>query len=320
MARIPLLPPHQQVMAAGEWGYFSPSNKMAGRKEITQLSDSELLDELRSLGLNAGPISPTTRRIYEKKLSKARGNDAVDSLACKDYDSENSCLKLNSTPCTDSSKALITYSTDEVSLGTPAIFYGVYFNNNQSFAEGGSPSVPLVFTCKEKALDVAKKYKGARFKAFKTRSEAERFSQSLSVVQENVAATLSSSALASPTDPASHFKGPTPQALIEFRKVIEHGSLEEFRQIVFKNPRYLVGPGDTPVILQEGFRYNAIHVAVKNNRKDMCQLIIDTLESQNFWGILLKEDSSSAVTCQRRHFLVDMYLNTPDKGVSYKNK
>ena len=132
--------------------------------------------------------------------------------------------------------------------------------------------------------------------------------------------TLSSSALASPTDPASHFKGPTPQALIEFRKVIEHGSLEEFRQIVFKNPRYLVGPGDTPVILQEGFRYNAIHVAVKNNRKDMCQLIIDTLESQNFWGVLLKEDSSSAVTSQRRHFLVDMYLNTPDKGVSYKNK
>ena len=72
--------------------------------------------------------------------------------------------------------------------------------------------------------------------------------------------------------------------------------------------------------LQELFRYNANHVAVRNNRKDMCQLIIDTLESQNFWGILLKEDSSSAVSSQRRHFLVDMYLNTPDKGVSYQNK
>ena len=44
-------------------------------------------------------------------------------------------------------------------------------------------------------------------------------------------------------------------------------------------PRYLIGPGDTPVILQEGFRYNALHVAVKNNRKEMCQVIIDTLES-----------------------------------------
>lgn len=290
---------------------------MAGRKEIRQLSDSELRNELRSLGLNPGPISPTTRRIYEKKLSKARGNDAVDSLAYKGYDSDNSCLKLNSTPCTDSTKACISYSTDAVSLEIPAIFYGVYFNINHSSPDGGFPSVPVVFTSKEEALEAVKKCKGARFKAFKTRSEAERFSQSLSVVEENVAASLSSSALA---DPASHFKGPKPQELIEFRKVIEHGSLEEFREIVFKNPRYLVGSGDTPVILHEGFRYNAIHVAVINNRKDMCRLIIDTLESQNFWGILLKEDSSSALNSQRRYFLVDMYLNTPDKGVSYQNK
>ena len=112
-------------------------------------------------------------------------------------------VELNSSlaPCTDSTKAVITYSTDAASLEIPAIFYGVYFNINHSIHEGAFPSVPVVFTSKEEALEAAKKFKGARFKAFKTRSEADRFSQSLSVVQENVAATLSSSALASPTDP-----------------------------------------------------------------------------------------------------------------------
>ena len=121
----------------------------------------------------------------------------------------------------------------------------------------------------------------------------------------------------SPTDPVSNFKGPTPQELVKFRNFIERGLRQEFLETVLKNPRYLIGPGDTPVILQEGFRYNAIHVAVKNNRKDMCKLIIDTLESQHFWNILFSQESQSLINDQRIHFLVDMYLNTPDKGVSH---
>ena len=70
------------------------------------------------------------------------------------------------------------------------------------------------------------------------------------------------------------------------------------------------------MILQEGFRYNALHVAVKNNRKEMCQVIIDTLDSQPFWNILLNQETESVVNNQRKQFLVDMYLNNPDKGLS----
>lgn len=286
---------------------------MAGRKEIRQLSDSELLNELRSFGLKTGPISPTTRRIYEKKLSKARGCFTVDSKLNKDPDKlenveEDSCRNLS---LTDG-----THCTNSVSSESSAIFYGVCFDVNRSSSGCGFTGVPagrtVVFTSKEEALNAAKKFKGARFKAFKTRSEAEVFSRSQSVEQENSSAM--SSSLASPTDPVSNFKGPTPQELVKFRAVIEHGTQEEFLEIVFKNPRYLIGPGDTPVILQEGFRYNAIHVAANKNRKDMCQLIIDTLESQCFWNILLNQDTGSSSDSQRKRFLVDMYLNTPDKG------
>ena len=227
---------------------------MAGKKDIQDLSaDWELLNELKSLGLKVGPISPTTR-------------------------------------------------------------YGVCFDLVCSSSESGLPA-PAVFISKEEALKTVKKFKGALFKGFKTRDEAERFSRSRSNEQETSLAVMNSLS-ASPADPVSKFKGPTPQELIKFRKIIEKGSRDEFLEMVLINPRYLIGPGDTPVILQEGFRYNALHVAVKNNRKEMCEVIIDTLESQSFWNILLNQETESVVNNQRKQFLVDMYLNNPDKGVS----
>lgn len=41
-------------------------------KEVSALSDAELRGELQSLGMNIGPVTGTTRTIYEKKLLKLR--------------------------------------------------------------------------------------------------------------------------------------------------------------------------------------------------------------------------------------------------------
>lgn len=282
---------------------------MAGKEEIRDLSDFELLSELKSLGLKIGPISPTTRRIYEKKLSRARGCDVVDST----HENQATRVDVGESTCTNPIGVDSTNRSSEA-LESPAIFYGICFDVTRSSSESGLPSSPVVFTSKDEALKTAKKFKGARFKGFKTRVEAEGFSRSRSTEQENSPAVTSS--LPSPTDPVSNFKGPTPQELVKFRKIIELGSRDEFLEMVLKNPKYLIGPGDTPVVLQEGFRYNALHVAVKSNRKEMCQVIIDTLESEHFWNILLNQDTQSPMNSERKQFLVDMYLNTPDKGVS----
>ena len=294
-------------------GHNIHPNKMAGKKGIGDLSDCELMSELKSLGLNVGPISPTTRRIYEKRLSKARGCDVVDST----NENQDARANVSESVSTNLNNSISdsTNRTSSEALESPAIFYGVCFDVvRSSNSESGLPSVPAVFTSKDEALKTAKKFKGARFKGFKNRDEAESFSRSRSKEQENSPAVTSS--LSSPADPVSNFKGPTPQELVKFRKIIENGSRDEVYEMALKNPRYLIGPGDTPVILQEGFRYNALHVAVKNNRKEMCQLIIDTLESEHFWNILLNQETQSVMNSQRKQFLVDMYLNTPDKGAS----
>lgn len=288
---------------------------MAGKKDVNELSDLELMNELKSLGLKTGPITPSTRRLFEKRLSKARGCDVVDCSYENKETRENANVVVVE-ECTNSSRDS-TISTP-IALESPAIFYGVCFDVDRPSSESASPNLPAVFTSKDEALKAVKKIKGARFKGFKSKLEAECFSRSRSREQENSPATPS--ALPTPTDPVSNFKSPTPQELVKFRTVIERGSKEEFQQVVLKNPRYLIGPGDTPVILQEGSRFNALHVAVKSNRKEMCQLIIETLESQHFWSILLNQEHESAINSKRKQFLVDMYLNTPDKGVSNLQK
>lgn len=284
---------------------------MAGKKDVKELSDLELLKELKTLGLKTGPITSSTRQLFEKRLLKARGCDVVDSNC------ENKDTRVNENVVVEESTNSTRDSTSSVPspLESSAIFYGVCFDVERSSSDSASPSLPAVFTSKDEALKVAKKVKGARFKGFKNKLEAECFSRSRIKEQESPA-PATPSASRTPTDPVSNFKSPTPQELVKFRTVIERGSKEEFQDVVFKNPRYLIGPGDTPVILQEGSRYNALHVAVKNNRKQMCQLIIETLESQHFWNILLNQETESAINCKRKQFLVDMYLNTPDKGVS----
>jgi len=46
--------------------------------DIGQLSDGELFDLCKSNGINVGPIGPTTRKLYDKKLFKVLQDKAVD--------------------------------------------------------------------------------------------------------------------------------------------------------------------------------------------------------------------------------------------------
>lgn len=109
------------------------------------------------------------------------------------------------------------------------------------------------------------------------------------------------------------FRGPKIQELVEFRKAIESGNLTVVHAKIMENPRFLIGSGDTPAILKEGQRYNAMHVAALSKNPKMCELILSTLKPsyvQRFHGGRQTQEVSEEVAAK----LLDLYLNTPEKG------
>ena len=114
-----------------------------------------------------------------------------------------------------------------------------------------------------------------------------------------------------------HFKPLS--SFIHFNRYIEKGNLQSAHDCIFQNPRYLVSSGETPVILQEGSRYNAMHVAAKANEVQMCHLIVSTLNDEKFWDLMFPNQEDTALSLRRAERMLDYYVNSPDKGVSTLN-
>ncbi len=111
----------------------------------------------------------------------------------------------------------------------------------------------------------------------------------------------------------SNFPAPKAQDLVRFRKEIEQNNVQKVYELICLNPRYLVSSGDTPSILKEGPRYNALHVAAINKHARMAKLILQTVEQTQFIEHLhgFKNDPNIEIMCQN---LLESYLNTPDKS------
>ncbi|KAI2568794.1 ANKLE2 isoform 5, partial [Pan troglodytes] len=62
----------------------------------------------------------------------------------------------------------------------------------------------------------------------------------------------------------------------------------------------------------EGCRYNVMHVAAKENQASICQLTLDVLENPDFMRLMYPDDDE-AMLQKRIRYVVDLYLNTPDK-------
>jgi ankyrin repeat and LEM domain-containing protein 2 len=80
----------------------------------------------------------------------------------------------------------------------------------------------------------------------------------------------------------SQFLQPRSQELVQFRKEIETNNLSLVYQMIWENPRYLVSAGDTPAILKEGPRYNALHVSAISKHAKMAKLILQTIANKDF--------------------------------------
>lgn len=100
---------------------------------------------------------------------------------------------------------------------------------------------------------------------------------------------------------------------MKFRKMIEQNDLESAHNLIRSNPRYLVSSGDTPTILKESFRYNALHVSAMSKNAQMAALVLETVRDPEFVKLLHgKDDDRTAQDVS--HILLDLYLNMPEKG------
>ncbi|MPC18117.1 Ankyrin repeat and LEM domain-containing protein 2 [Portunus trituberculatus] len=202
------------------------------------------------------------------------------------------------------------------------VYYGIALPEGEGLEEG---DIKRVFVDKTECLAAMKKYRGSRFKAFRMYEDALKFSEAGATTSQGGTGeegAITPQPLLNVEKP-SPYRGPKSQDLVKFRKSIEKGDFDYFtrvvllmvcvRQCMMENPRYLVSSGDTPAVLQEGFRYNALHVACRTNRPAFAQRVLSQVSQPMFFQRLYPDDTIESAT-RRSAFLVDLYLNTPDKG------
>ncbi|KFP35007.1 Ankyrin repeat and LEM domain-containing protein 2, partial [Chlamydotis macqueenii] len=343
---------------------------------LKQLTADELREEILRAGLKCGPITSTTRFIFEKKLAQALleqqgvleeegstlseeaagrvssdGNwtearkalkttavnhnghgsvsDEVDFGYCVGLNppEEDAVMHMNcSAPvcgaaCVDSHISTQTPSRD------PPLFYGVCPVYDDILARNERIHV---YEDKKEALQAVKMIKGSRFKAFSNREDAEKFakgicdyfpspSKSSLCLSPVKMGPFNRDGLCSPEmetankERANSYKSPRTQDLTaKLRKAVEKGDTATFSELIWSNPRYLIGSGDNPTVVQEGCRYNAMHVAAKENQPGICQLLLDTLENPEYMRLMYPDDNDTMLK-NRIQYIVDLYLNTPDK-------
>uniref|UniRef100_A0A182K616 ANKLE2 third alpha/beta domain-containing protein n=1 Tax=Anopheles christyi TaxID=43041 RepID=A0A182K616_9DIPT len=196
-------------------------------------------------------------------------------------------------------------------------YYAIFIPNSTS-----NFAIKSFYNDKAEALAALKVHKDARMKSFSSSEEAVYFYLH---GPADGGGTGGGGGNASPTTvapgspipsadrkvPKSPFIGPSTQKLVAFRKLIEANNVEEVRATIQHNPRYLISSGDTPTILKEGPRYNALHITAIEGKGEICRLILQTIESASYIELLHGQRTSS--TDEVTAILLDLYLNTPDK-------
>ncbi|MCJ8742282.1 hypothetical protein PDJAM_G00080190 [Pangasius djambal] len=301
---------------------------------LQTLSPDELREEITRAGLKCGPITATTRSIFEKKLARALLEDQPGECSRLEVDGgetgsssdhaqsppvNSDVLRLDVSPSAHVSENATQQSSPE----SPSLFYGVLPPLDEPLLNDG---FLRVYDDKQKALKAVMTMKGARFKAFYSREDAENFAKGLhdggATPSKNSADKVhaTSTAEKSPNletaylEKANEFRSPRIQDLTtKLRRAVEKGDEEAFKELVWGNPRYLIGSGDNPTIVQEGCRYNVLHIAAKENQPGMARLVLETLQSPEFMRLMYPDDQEDMLW-QRVSYIVDLYLNTPDKG------
>eukprot|EP00794_Sanderia_malayensis_P003429 gene3429-3922_t len=279
-------------------------------ENIADLSNQDLSLTLKSLGLKSGPVTAGTRRVFEGLLRKyykeQNGNNDETDLHIADQENQEQITN----PI--SSKAE-NVSGEKSGGNEPCVYYSICRSRSACLSSDEDQMSPLVCTSLDQVLEELKSLKGARFKTFTSKNEAERFS--LSGHDEEPNTSLNSSS--QPSEPVIPFKTPTTQELTIFRRKVELGNLDSVKLAIYNNPKYLVSSEELPVILQVSSRYNAMHVAVKKNQLEICKMIVDILDDDVFWkSMKFSNGNEGRLFEARKTRMLDYYVNCPDKGAT----
>ena len=257
-------------------------------KAVSEWSDEEIKTALSTLGGVQVPVTSTTRPMLEKRVEKLLLGRGIGSEDRKDIGlDEGPCSR---TPCSPRGDGTTSVQPANGVRESEANFEGYYGVTASTEGTSGSLQLSPFYTSRSDALKAIKNVPGARFKKFKSQASAEAFSNSPGRQRngELVSTTKTvpgvaavepesvSTAVQRPSavgDKPNQFPSLKTQCLSKFRRLIESGNVAGFAQAVWSNPRYLVNCyGDAPEILQPGFRYNALHCAVKAGNVEMCKV------------------------------------------------
>ncbi|XP_040203735.1 ankyrin repeat and LEM domain-containing protein 2 isoform X2 [Rana temporaria] len=305
------------------------------------LDPDELREEILKSGLKCGPITSTTRSTFERKLARTLlEQQGVNLETLNSNEGEDREFGYNvglNPPVEDASlhhsAAPVNHLLDEAFITNQThsndspMFYAVCPLHEDNLMKNDNVHI---YTNKKEVLQVVKMLKGSRFKAFHSRDDAEKFARGicdyysspskslLSVSPVKISSLLRDASSTPETDclskeKANSFKSPRTQDLTaKLRKAVEKGDSDTFAELIWSNPRYLIGSGDNPTVVQEGCRYNVMHVAAKENQAGICQLLLNTLENPEFMRLMYPDDDDGMLL-KRIQYIVDLYLNTPDK-------
>ncbi|XP_045700124.1 ankyrin repeat and LEM domain-containing protein 2 [Phyllostomus hastatus] len=369
----PAPPPHAMVDPAPDPGEMTMDAILA---RLKLLNPDDLREEIVKAGLKCGPITSTTRFVFEKKLAQAllecgrtppshlptqtpvgatalsqntqrpskfavgslreqvsfpEDRDLCYGVGLSPPEEDDLESRTCAVPCSAVAGVGGPQTVARASAGPP-LYYGVCPAYEDAPARNERVHV---YEDKKEALQAVKMIRGSRFKAFSSREDAEKFARGIcdyfpspsktSLPSSVKVATLSSNggskdglcSSESETmnkERANSYKNPRTQDLTsKLRKAVEEGDEDTFSSLVWSNPRYLIGSGDNPTIVQEGCRYNVMHVAAREDQASICQLTLETLENPEFMQLMYPDDSPDMLQ-KRICYILDLYLNTPDKG------
>ncbi|KAK6111009.1 Ankyrin repeats (3 copies) family protein [Brugia pahangi] len=188
-------------------------------------------------------------------------------------------------------------------------YYAVYVPSPDGLSGEGA-----VFTTLREASSFANtpesKTKGARFKRFKDQVDAKKYAKNGDMFCKSPEISVKSQSTGEPT---SSFPSVSRIMFNRLKKAIESKDDELFLEMALQNPRYLINIGsDTPTIVVEGFRYNAMHLAAKVGNLHVAKYVLHLVcDSQ---VLLALYGTSEDDVKMRSRLLLDCYLNMPDKG------